>query len=1800
MSRYNLLLRAVEEVTRRLLITSKRSDQSHPLSAWSPGMEFLESRVMLSGSPWTDTKEAVTGGSAAAITLSAATFQSGDRVEATERLTIRSAPAGSQVTVQNAGEKGRVTAGPVSAVYGGTSYNWYEVSWDDLSHGWSVGNYMRRAATAVRPSISRVSPGSPTGSDVAQPFTIFGSNFDSAATVTLRDKRTGDTFPNRPISARSSSTQITVNPRFTANAAQWSVEVINPGDQTSGEFLFQVTAPAAVRPSISRVSPTSPQATSERQNFTIYGSDFDGSATVKLYDPTGMPYALDASRVLGHNNTYITVNPNFGGSAGTWQAEVLNGSGEASNRYSFKVAAVTAVKPVIDRVVPDPISGSYSSQTITIIGSGFKSGASIRLREPLFQVDSTKSATFVSSTELRLSAVFGTDQTTWTAQVINPDGAASENIKSFTVNAPSSTVPAVNGDIPLRLPWRDGEEYKVTQGYGGSGGSDHTGYQVDFGMPQGTPVVATYSGIVTEVGSYSGNSRTGVGLTPIQQAGTYVKIRHQGTTSQWYSSYLHFSRRVMNVGDTVATGEVIGYSGNTGWSTGPHLHFHIRNGPTSSSTGFRPVPMAGIVVKSGSTTIQDFALGQSYRATGSVVSVSPSISRISPNPVTGSNTDQALMISGANFAPGAMVRLQEPTFKVDKTKPALFVSSTELSVDVNFGTDPTSWTVQVINPGGASSEPKSFPVTAPPANATDKAKQQAILNLVNSYRSALPPEFVIAEILQEAGQGAFHVDGSKYNPFYRASDGPYAQPTNGDGILQVTTGSGYRKSGPYTNDPNGYEHAIADGTAYLSDLNTEFGTLWQAALHYNTGPHSLYIYLGKNQGDQHYLAGIGANIRSLVPGLYALNNPTLAGQFDQAQQVIEKYLNNPIIAGGQSVDYYRSFQRQLDADLHDLTVPPSMSQQPYDLTPGFNLISFPFSPTATDGSHTLADVLAPAGGNLYGNAFVLVDNQFEEIPLASVQVEAKKGYFVYAYDDPRPIAVSGDAVSNPTIVLSPGWNLAGPTGPFVPSTNPSVYATAYSYNSTRSDFDESGLYSTGLQPGVGYYLFSFASGATTLVPRSSSAPAPAPVSAAFALSHVQDTGLAAVPATVGDDFTGTVQVTQTGAGPAPMLQFGVKPGATDAFDQGIDAIHFPAFPGSVDAFFEPSQNASFKERGSVEEWELVVRSARAMPGGTPTLAPVQIALTLPSQGSVNSDAVFQLLDGDGKVVIADLRPSAMTSFNVAVPATEMRYTIRASVSAPVPQNAPPVNSVPGQQAVDQDQPLVFSKANGNVISVSDPDAGTNTVQVSLTAMKGRISLAGTGGLSFSVGNGTNDRIATFTGTIADVNRVLDGLRFDPDVGFAGAASLRVVANDQGNSGSGGAMSDDDTISIAVRKVVQPHVTVTPTSGLRTTEAGGADTFTVVLDSAPTANVVIGLSSSDASEGTVAPASLTFTPENFATPQTVTVTGVDDALVDGNVSYTIITAPAVSGDANYGGRDAADVAVTNADDDVANLPPTAVDDAYSTNEDEALVVTPIGVLTNDTDPEKAKLTAALVAGAKNGVVTLNPNGAFTYVPNADFNGSDSFTYRANDGQADSGVATVRLTVAAVNDAPTAADDAYSTVQGTPLNVFKAKGVLVNDSDVDGDMLAAAVVDPPKNGVLTLKPDGSFVYTPEGAFTGTDTFTYRASDGKLPSRPASVTITVSPPAQRPPVALNDSYSIDEDTLLVVPAAGVLANDTDVNGDRLTAAVAVRPANGTLALAADGSFTYTPAANFNGSDRFTYRANDGTADSDLAAGV
>ncbi len=271
---------------------------------------------------------------------------------------------------------------------------------------------------------------------------------------------------------------------------------------------------------------------------------------------------------------------------------------------------------------------------------------------------------------------------------------------------------------------------------------------------------------------------------------------------------------------------------------------------------------------------------------------------------------------------------------------------------------------------------------------------------------------------------------------------------------------------------------------------------------------------------------------------------------------------------------------------------------------------------------------------------------------------------------------------------------------------------------------------------------------------------------------------------------------------------------------------------------------------------------------------------------------------------------------------------------------------------------------------------------------------------------------------------------------------------------------------------------------------------------------------------------------------------------------------------------------------ANDAPTAADDVYTTTEDTVLLVAAPGVLENDTDVDGDPLAVVLIMPPITGTATLNADGSLVYTPTANWNGLDLLAYMVTDG-ALTDTAIVWIVVTPVNDAPVASGDAYVTDEDVLL-VIAAPGVLENDTDIDGDPLAAELIAPPSNGDLLLNADGSFVYTPTLNWNGVDGFTYAASDGELTAE-ATVVITVAP-VNDAPVAADDLYSTPEDTPLIVAAPGVLENDTDIDGDPLAVALGDPPTNGTVVLNADGSFTYTPTQAFSGPDIFTYIASDG----------
>jgi large repetitive protein len=288
----------------------------------------------------------------------------------------------------------------------------------------------------------------------------------------------------------------------------------------------------------------------------------------------------------------------------------------------------------------------------------------------------------------------------------------------------------------------------------------------------------------------------------------------------------------------------------------------------------------------------------------------------------------------------------------------------------------------------------------------------------------------------------------------------------------------------------------------------------------------------------------------------------------------------------------------------------------------------------------------------------------------------------------------------------------------------------------------------------------------------------------------------------------------------------------------------------------------------------------------------------------------------------------------------------------------------------------------------------------------------------------------------------------------------------------------------------------------------------------------------------------------------------------------------------GGTATANVAVTVIS---INDAPSAQDDSDST--DEEIAVT-IAVLTNDSDLDGDALSVQSATQPANGSV-VNNGTSVTYTPGTNFNGIDSFTYIVSDGNGGTATANVTISVGGINDAPVAQDDVDSTNEEIAVTI----AVLTNDSDLDGDVLSIQSITQPTNGSV-VRNGTSITYTPAPDFNGTDSFTYTLSDGNGGAATATVSVAVEG-VNDAPIAQDDSDSTDEETPVTI---AVLTNDSDPDGDVLSVQSTTQPSSGSV-MSNGTSVTYTPEADFNGVDSFSYTVSDnngGTATATVSVAV
>jgi hypothetical protein len=263
--------------------------------------------------------------------------------------------------------------------------------------------------------------------------------------------------------------------------------------------------------------------------------------------------------------------------------------------------------------------------------------------------------------------------------------------------------------------------------------------------------------------------------------------------------------------------------------------------------------------------------------------------------------------------------------------------------------------------------------------------------------------------------------------------------------------------------------------------------------------------------------------------------------------------------------------------------------------------------------------------------------------------------------------------------------------------------------------------------------------------------------------------------------------------------------------------------------------------------------------------------------------------------------------------------------------------------------------------------------------------------------------------------------------------------------------------------------------------------------------------------------------------------------------------------------------------MVNTAPTVLDSSVEVNEDGTASITLTG-----SDEEGDTLSFTVLSQPKNGTLSGTAP-SLSYSPNANYSGSDSFSYKANDGVADSNTATVTITVNGINDNPEAAN------QDVEVNEDGTASITLTGSDGEEDTLSFTVLSQPKNGTLSGTAP-TLSYSPNANYSGNDSFSYKANDGSADSNAATVTITVNGINDKPEVA-NQSVDVDEDGSVSITLSG-----SDEEGDTLSFTVLSQPKNGTLSGTAP-SLSYSPNANYSGSDSFTFKANDGKADSNTA---
>ena len=545
-------------------------------------------------------------------------------------------------------------------------------------------------SSQVLPTISSLFPNPMTASGTGQSLVIMGSNFKAGATVKVGTT----TFSgSQVIFYNSSLLAATVTE---AAGGTFAVTVTNPGGGASASANLTVNGPGAPAPSVNSLSPNPMTASASTQTLTVSGSNFQSGASVTVGSST---FSGSAVTFVSQTQLKVSVTEN---TAGTFGVTVTNPSGSLSNSATLTVNAVP-LTPSISSLSPNPMTASASAQTLTVNGSNFQSGATVKVGTTTF---SGAAVTFVSATQLNVSLT-ESGAGTFGVTVTNPGGSGSNSV-TLTVNA--APAPSINSLSPNPMTASSSAQTLTVNGSNFQSGASVTvgtstfsGAAVTFVSSGQLNVSVTENGAgtfgvtVTNPGGSGSNSvPLTVNAAPVTPSVTSVSPNPMTASASAQTLTVSGSNFQSGVSVTVGTSTFSGAA--VTFVSAAQLNVSV----TENTAG-----TFGVTVTNPGGTISN-----SVPLTVNAAPVTPSITSLSPNPMTASASAQTLTVSGNSFQSGATVKVGTATFG---GAAVTFVSAAQLNVSLTENAS-GAFGVTVTNPGGSASN--SVTLTVNPAPVT--------------------------------------------------------------------------------------------------------------------------------------------------------------------------------------------------------------------------------------------------------------------------------------------------------------------------------------------------------------------------------------------------------------------------------------------------------------------------------------------------------------------------------------------------------------------------------------------------------------------------------------------------------------------------------------------------------------------------------------------------------------------------------------------------------------------------------------------------------------------------------------------------------------------------------------------------------------------------------------------------------------------------------------------------------------------------------------------------------------------------